>query len=531
MLNLSDKELDRLSQEAAQQHEPGDIVGPKFWDKLEARLDRDLGKVNPNPARGIRRLPYYYAPVLLVLLGVTWYLVRLNARSHKGTTSGSPPLTLIKPNPAGPLKSASSSNPVISDKSNSTPVAKSTTVPYPAGGAGSPANTPGAPGATASTSGAPGAPTATSTPGSPNSPAPAAASASLPRTSASNNVAHPGTSDNSINPSFTSNNSRTSPVHHRRRNPNTANHIRSTSPGTTADANPTGSNPAAADAIANTQSGGLTTIDPANSAAVEGTAADPTTTRSPREITFSAVRGPVRLNRRPSIDDSALRSVTQASIRPPITRKYLHINRSLTFGILGGPDFASVSSVAGDRSGSIIGITADYQFANHWYIGSGLLLSKKVFGAAPQDYHVPDGYYSRTFGNGSHVEYIKGTFNMLEIPINLRYDFSTTGNTLFFASVGTSSYFFTSENCGYYYNLYTQQTTEKNIIYTAKPDLFTSVNLSMGFETGLSNSLSILIAPYLKMPVRNLGFGQVQLSSFGIDFALRFTPVLSRSRR
>jgi hypothetical protein len=99
MLNLSDKDLDRLSQEAAQHHEPGDIVGPRLWEKLELRLDRDLGKISPNPARGIRRLPFYYAPAMLVLLGVSYYLVRLNNKSHKGMSSGSPPLTLIKGRP------------------------------------------------------------------------------------------------------------------------------------------------------------------------------------------------------------------------------------------------------------------------------------------------------------------------------------------------------------------------------------------------------------------------------------------------
>src|SRR5580658_7181844 len=109
MLNLSDKDLDRLSQEAAQQHEPGDIIGPKFWEKLEARLDRDLGKVTPNPARGIRRLPYYYAPALLVILGVTYYFVRPNNKSYKGMSSGSPPLTAIRPAPADPLKPTNSS--------------------------------------------------------------------------------------------------------------------------------------------------------------------------------------------------------------------------------------------------------------------------------------------------------------------------------------------------------------------------------------------------------------------------------------
>src|SRR6202451_253137 len=109
MLNLSDKDLDRLSQEAAQQHEPGDSAGPRFWEKLEAHLDRDLGRVTPNPARGIRRLPYYYAPALLVILGVTYYIVRPNNKSHKEISSGSPPLTAIQPASADPLKPGNSS--------------------------------------------------------------------------------------------------------------------------------------------------------------------------------------------------------------------------------------------------------------------------------------------------------------------------------------------------------------------------------------------------------------------------------------
>jgi hypothetical protein len=52
----------------------------------------------------------------------------------------------------------------------------------------------------------------------------------------------------------------------------------------------------------------------------------------------------------------------------------------------------------------------------------------------------------------------------------------------------------------------------------------------MGVEMGISNSLSALISPYVKIPTRGIGVGQVQLSSFGLDFALRFAPVLSRKR-
>jgi len=489
MLNLSDKDLDRLSQEAAQQHEPGDIVGPRFWEKLESRLDRDLGKVNPNPARGIRRLPYYFAPALLVILGITYYLVRLNNKTHKGMSSGSPPLSLTTQTPADPLKPTNlSPNPVPSDKSKSTSTEPSKTIQYP-GAAGASRNVPAA--------------SALANPPVTSPTAPPIPSAAGP----SNNSL---TSTNSNN-SLTSTNSKTSIRQHNHHN------------------RPTGST--------GNSSGDLssTTDLPSTAGTDAGTGAKPGTTpaHSPRDLTLSAVRGLVRFTHAGSIDDSALRAFTLSSIRQPIRKGGLHINRSLEFGIKGGPDFASVNSVAGDRPGITFGLTVDYQFANHWYIGSGLLFTRKIFAAAPQDYHVPDGYYQHYgmwMAGAPTVDYIKGRFNMLEIPLNLRYDFSTAGNTLIFVSFGTSSYLFTNENCNYYYSFYNRPLT-KGFNYTSEPNnLFSTFNLSMGAEAGISNSFSLLIAPYVKIPTRNIGFGQVSLSSVGIDFALRFAPVISRKR-
>jgi hypothetical protein len=473
MLNLSDKDLDRLSQEAAQQHEPGDIVGPRFWEKLEARLDRDLGKVNPNPARGIRRLPYYYAPALLVILGVTYYFVRPNNKSYKGVSSGSPPLTAIQPAPADPLKPINSSpNPVPADNSNSTPTAPSKTVHYP-GTAGAPAN------------------------------APAASTRS---------------NDNS---SLTSTNSPLSSNQRRRHD----------HPAAGAAGIP-GATIASGQTAGNTGNQAISATTGATNTPT-GAATNPASARAARDLTFSAVRGPVRIAHTGSIDDSALRAFTLGSIRQPIRKGGLHINRSLTIGIMGGPDQASVSSIAGDRAGSTIGLTVDYQFANHWYIGSGLLFTKKIFSAVPQDYHVPPGYDSaHGMGMGGGIDYIKGSFNMLEIPLNLRYDFSAGDNVLFFASIGTSSYLFTTENCDYYYHGYNPRTiSSQRFTYTNQPDdLFSTINISAGAEVGISNSLSLLLAPYAKLPTRGIGFGQVQLSSVGLDLALRFTPVLSRKR-
>ena len=207
-----------------------------------------------------------------------------------------------------------------------------------------------------------------------------------------------------------------------------------------------------------------------------------------------------------------------------------HINRSLEFGVIAAPDFASVNSLAGDRPGSTFGLTVDYQFANHWYVGSGLLLDRKIFAARAQDFHAPPGFYQAN-GMQGDVDLVKGSFEMLEIPLNLRYDFSVTGSTLFFVSGGLSSYLLTSENNNYYYH--TPFNFRDQCMPISSPDksyLFSALNLSMGVETGLSNSLSLLVAPYMKIPVRGVGIGQMQMSTVGINFSLKFAPVISRKR-
>jgi len=479
MFNLSDKDLDRLSQEAAQQHEPGDIIGPRLWEKLEARLDRDLGKVNPNPARGIRRMPFYFAPALLVILGVSYYLVRLNSKSHEGTSSGSPPLSVTQPASADPLKPVrSSSNPVPSDKSNSTPTAPSKTIQYP---------------------------------GTPDASPSAHVAASAPAASA-----RPGASDAS--------NANTSPASTDLTNSSTSVSRR------WSHNKPSNSNPR--------KSAGLsfaagTAGEPGSSASqdrVANSSASATTAPSPRDLTYSAVRGPRRLAHAGRISDSALRAINLSTIRQPIRDRVLHINRSLAFGVVGGPDYASVNSLSGQRPGSTIGVTVDYQFVNHLYIGTGLLFTRKIFNAFPQDYSVPDSYY-RQNGMAMGVNIIKGSFTMLEVPLNLRWDFNTSDNSLFFVGVGASSYLFPQQNCFYYYNFYNRTQESKKITYSHQPgDLFASINFSAGAEFGISNSLSVLFGGYVKTPTRGIGFGQVDLTSVGLTFGLRYAPVISRKR-
>lgn len=239
----------------------------------------------------------------------------------------------------------------------------------------------------------------------------------------------------------------------------------------------------------------------------------------------------------PVIDDAGLRKPgaanTVAKAAEPVNpgkkrSPSLHIDRPLQIGISLAPDFTSVNSLAGDKPGSTFGITADYQLIDKWHIHTGFLLSHKNYTAAQEDYHVPYDYYR--MNNMHDVYFVKGTINLFEIPLSLRYDFSVAGNTVFFVSGGLSSYLLTHENCNYYFDLFGRTVCQEFKYDGHQNTLLSTVDLSMGVETGLSNSMSLLIVPYMKIPTSGIGFGNIEMNSVGVEFALKYAPVLRRRR-
>ena len=530
MLNLSDNELDRLSREAASQHDPGDPLGPQAWERLEVRLDKELGRAGPDASRGLRgfrRLPFQYAPVILLIVGVSYYFVKQAVRERKAENSGSPPLTVVKTPQQQPGTTASDSslkNPVYSDKSTSTPyhqdqsqdIDQATT----ASGTLSGAKTAPSGVTTAPSS----ATTAPSGAGSNINPSGSVSTPSGSKTSLPGSNTAPGANALAgIATHNTHNNSTRNRGHHNPANQGLPNN------------KPAGQAPTATGLATGID---LTTdADPATgSNLVTGSNRQsnrqsnlPSEPAGPEKTFIQHVHS---LRNHPTISDSALRAFTVQTPANPGKKNgpSLKVNRSLSFGFQLAPDFSSVNALAGDKAGSSIGLTVDYQFANRLHIGTGLLFSRKNYTARRNDFHEPPNYYWMV--GLRDVDFIKGTMDMLEVPINLRYDFSITGNTIFFASGGLSSYLFGKERSNYYYfNTFFGKEMCREFQYNIQSSFLSTANLSLGVETGISNSLSIQVAPYIKLPVSDLGFGRIRMNSVGINVALRYSPVISRKRQ
>ena len=74
MSNLSDKEIDRLSREAADSYEPDD--SSLSWSRLEQKLDQTMPERPPDSFRFGRMNPYVWGPAVILLAGASFFTIK-----------------------------------------------------------------------------------------------------------------------------------------------------------------------------------------------------------------------------------------------------------------------------------------------------------------------------------------------------------------------------------------------------------------------------------------------------------------------
>jgi hypothetical protein len=203
----------------------------------------------------------------------------------------------------------------------------------------------------------------------------------------------------------------------------------------------------------------------------------------------------------------------------------LHINRSLHIGILVAPDFTNVGNAYNDKMSSNFGLTLGYHLFNNLSVNTGLIFTRKNYSANGYDFHSQNQWF-----NMIQLDYIQGSCNMLEIPLTFRYDYSTIGKTKFFINGGLSSYLMRHESYVYYYHVSGYSDNTMKDYDDHNNYLFSTVSLSIGVEQQISNSLSLQVEPFVKLPLSGIGYGNLQLNSYGLGLSLRYSPVLGKSR-
>ena len=203
------------------------------------------------------------------------------------------------------------------------------------------------------------------------------------------------------------------------------------------------------------------------------------------------------------------------------------VQRGLSVRFVVAPDLSAVGLKNFTRPGTNIGLLLEYRLASRWSVQAGVIQSTKVYKASTADYVLPE--YIKTWA--VQPDGIYGRCNMLDIPINLRYDVIVKPRldgrlpSRWFVSGGVTTYIINKEDYTYDYDMpndprikvWSWSNPTTGIKYG-----FSNLNLSIGYERAFSRRLSWQIEPFMKVPLRSVGSYKIDLLSTGAFFSLRY---------
>ncbi len=195
-------------------------------------------------------------------------------------------------------------------------------------------------------------------------------------------------------------------------------------------------------------------------------------------------------------------------------------DRAINIGLAAGLDLSTVKYTHSADPGFNLGLLGGYQFNKNWSVYTGVIYTKKNYNLDGKDYHPPVHYWT-TYVD---LQAVDGYCRMWEVPLLARYTFDSKTNKHFFISTGLSSYFMKKQQYNYSYKIintgnYANSAWTNDSSYN---HIFSILHFSAGFEKQMGKHLNWQIEPYAKIPLGGVGFGNIKLSSFGINFSIQY---------
>lgn len=159
------------------------------------------------------------------------------------------------------------------------------------------------------------------------------------------------------------------------------------------------------------------------------------------------------------------------------------------------------------------GVGLQYSVGKKITLRIGLNATKKIYTAKNGDYKAPLGSwaFNVTFKN------ILADCKVLEFPFSIAYKIKAYKKSKFYATIGLSSFFMKREDYQFFYKAQNGNDTTRAAHFTNNSNhLFSSLNISTIAEQKITNRFSILIEPFIKLPLGGIGFGKVKLYNTGV---------------
>ncbi|RFM32241.1 hypothetical protein DXN04_26055 [Chitinophaga silvisoli] len=193
------------------------------------------------------------------------------------------------------------------------------------------------------------------------------------------------------------------------------------------------------------------------------------------------------------------------------------VQKGLYFGIIASPDISTVKMQRVNKVGYGAGIILGYRISRSFAVETGLLYDHKNYYSEGSSFSTKKIPYVQNW----KILDVDGYCNMYEIPVNVRYFIKNGKNTSWYANAGLSSYLMKKED--YAYNYMTMSGELKNSSWAYKnatKNWFSIIHVGVGLEHNLGAIGKLRVEPYLKIPAKGLGIGDLPITSMGINIGI-----------
>ncbi|MEX0843952.1 MAG: hypothetical protein WD022_01680 [Balneolaceae bacterium] len=190
----------------------------------------------------------------------------------------------------------------------------------------------------------------------------------------------------------------------------------------------------------------------------------------------------------------------------------------IDLGLIISPDLSSVGGISALHDpGYKIGLMAGYMLNSNLSLSTGIIHSKVRYSSGSQGYRPPANwsYYNQPDG-------IAAECFILDIPVNLKYDFHQFNKSRLFATAGLSTYIMLSEDYRFEYDYSTPGQTESLNEKSGKAHLLSNAGFSVGYELDIHQSWNLRVEPFIKLPLQEVGWGNVKLYSVGSFISINY---------
>ncbi|XOV95036.1 MAG: hypothetical protein ACFHWX_10065 [Bacteroidota bacterium] len=192
-----------------------------------------------------------------------------------------------------------------------------------------------------------------------------------------------------------------------------------------------------------------------------------------------------------------------------------------TIGV--APDFNGVGMMHSDKTLSgQVGVQLFATYLKRISLTSGVFFGKKKYTAQGAEYSPPNNYWIRKTNGVVPMEVI-GTSVVIDVPINLSYNWNPGRRLQFLSSVGVSSYYILSEDCWYKFQSNNPGAEGGWETDQMVKNAFGVGNISLGMLWYIKPRLGLKIEPYLKVPFKDFGWGKINLYGAGSLISVQYT--------